>query len=76
MRTTTGTGSTTLQFGGAPHQMAINNLDAAASLNVKVNSDPTGFTVEAGGKRGWRINKGIYDVTITATGSWELTEEY
>ena len=75
MNTTASSGNQTLQFGGTPRQMAINNLDATNSLNVKVNGDPTGFTVEAGGKRGWRVNKGIYDVIITATGSWELTHE-
>lgn len=75
MITVAGTGSQTLQFGGAPHQISINNLDSVNSLNIKINGDPTGQTVLAGEKRGWRINKGIYSVEITTSGMWEISRE-
>lgn len=74
METISGSGNEILQFGGAPRQISINNLDTT-DMNVKVNGDTVGQTVEAGGKRGWRVNKGIYDVTITAAGSWEVTRQ-
>ena len=71
--TTTGSGAQTLQYGGTPKQIAIDNKNASGTLNIKINEDTVGITVEASGKRGWRINKGIYQVTITASGSWEVT---
>ena len=75
MNTVTGSGATLLQRTGAEHQMLFYNTDGASVANVKVNGDPTGFSVEAWGKRGWRVNKGFYTVQITTAGTWEATFE-
>jgi hypothetical protein len=75
METIAGSGDEILQFGGAPRQIGISNLDGSNGMNVKVNGDPVGQSIEPSGKRGWRVNKGIYDVTITATGNWEVTRQ-
>lgn len=68
-----GSGNATLQFGGDPLNISLDNKDSSNDMNVKINGDPTGVTIEASGKRGFRIRKKIYDVIITATGNWEVT---
>lgn len=73
MTTTAGSGNQTINYDGHNKQVSIVNLDGTNSLNAKINNDPTGQTVEASGARGWRLNKGVYVVQITATGSWEVT---
>lgn len=72
-KTVAASGNATLQFGGEPRQISIVNEDASNDMNVKINGDPVGFTVSASERRGWRFNKGIYPVIITATGGWEVT---
>lgn len=59
-------GATTYQFGGRYRQILVNNT-GGSSLNVRINGDTTGFDIEASGKRGWRINKGIYEVILSGT---------
>lgn len=73
MTTITGSGNQTINRTGAERQAAIANFDTTNPMNVKVNDDPTGQTVEASGRRGWRVNKGLYVIQITAVGSWEVT---
>jgi len=73
MNTTASSGNLTINYDGGNKQVSVVNLDGTNPLNVKINTDSTGQTVEASGARGWRVNKGVYQVTITATGSWEVT---
>lgn len=73
MNTTASSGNQTLAYDGGSHQVSVVNKDTSNALNVKINADPTGQTVEASGARGWRVNKGVYTVQITASGSWEVT---
>jgi hypothetical protein len=73
MTTIAGSGNSTINRTGGERQVAIANLDTTNALNAKINGDPTGQTLEANGRRGWRINTGIYVVQIAATGSWEVS---
>jgi len=73
MNTTASSGNVTLNYDGGAHQVSVVNKDTSNALNVKINTDPVGQTVEASGARGWRVNKGVYQVAITASGSWEVT---
>lgn len=73
MITVASSGNSTLNRTGAERQIAIRNLDGTNALTAKLNEDTVGFTVEASGRAGWRINNGIYTVQIIAVGSWEVT---
>jgi hypothetical protein len=73
MQTVAGTGNTTITRTGSERQVAVRNLDASATMNVKVNEDTVGFTMIAGERNGWRITRGIFTVILTTTGSWETT---
>ena len=73
MITIANSGNQTINRTGLDKQVAVRNLDASNTINVKINEDTTGFTVEASGRAGWRLNTGIYVVTITAANNWEVT---
>jgi hypothetical protein len=72
-QTFTGTGAITLTFSGSRKQVALVNTDAAASLNIKINGDTTGFTLAATERRGLRFMKGIYTIAIAGSTAWEVT---
>ncbi len=71
--TQSGTAPASFNYGGGPTQIFVNNKDATNSLTLKINSDTGAMTIEAGGKRGVRINGGIYTVVLGGTATFEVT---
>ena len=71
--TQTGTAPAILVYDGGPTQVFVNNKDATNTLTLSINGDSGAMTIESGGKRGVRINGGIYSVILGGTAAFEVT---